>query len=345
MIEVRNLTKKYGNHVAVDNLSFTVPKGQILGFLGPNGAGKSTTMNMITGYISATDGTVIVNGHDVYEEPEEVKKCIGYLPEQPPVYPDMTVKEYLGFVADIKKVEKGKKKQMIEDIMESTKITHMQNRLIRFLSKGYKQRVGLAQAIVGYPEVIILDEPTVGLDPMQIIEIRDLIKELSKNHTIILSSHIMQEVSAVCNQIMIINHGKLVVTDKSEDLTKHFGATCQIEMLIRGEEPKVREVLSQISGIEQIKITNADETGLIHCIITSDEHIDLRETLFFTFSKAQIPVLEQKRLVMNLENIFLKVTNGEEIASGTKIIQDEKIAEENYQRDISEEENHHVSSL
>ena len=190
LIEVKNLVKKYGEHVAVDNLSFTVEKGQILGFLGPNGAGKSTTMNMLTGYISATEGTVCINGFDIYEEPEEAKKCIGYLPELPPVYPDMTVREYLNFVADIKKVSKNQKKQMLEDIMKRVQIIDVADRLIKHLSKGYKQRVGFAQALVGYPEVIILDEPTVGLDPMQIIEIRDLIKELAREHTVILSSQI-----------------------------------------------------------------------------------------------------------------------------------------------------------
>ena len=213
MIEVSNLTKKYGDHIAVDHLSFRVEKGQIYGFLGPNGAGKSTTMNIITGYLAATEGTVTIDGKDVQKDPEEAKRAIGYLPELPPLYVDMTVREYLDFVAELKKVPKKERKQQIDEVMEMTQITDMQQRLIRNLSKGYRQRVGLAQAILGYPEVIILDEPTVGLDPKQIIEIRDLIRKLGENHTVILSSHILSEVSAVCDHIMIIAHGKLVASD------------------------------------------------------------------------------------------------------------------------------------
>ena len=218
MIEVENLTKKYGSHVAVDNLSFRVERGMIYGFLGPNGAGKSTTMNMMTGYIAATSGTVKINGYDILKNPEQAKKSIGYLPELPPVYPDMTVYEYLRFVAELKKVKKNERQVQIEDVMKQTQIEDVKGRLIKNLSKGYKQRVGLAQAIIGYPEVIILDEPTVGLDPKQIIEIRELIRELAKKHTIILSSHILSEVSAVCDHIMIISKGKLVASDTPEGL-------------------------------------------------------------------------------------------------------------------------------
>ena len=217
MIEVTNLVKKYGKHTAVNNISFTVKEGEILGFLGPNGAGKSTTMNMITGYIASTEGTVTIDGHDILEEPEKAKKFIGYLPEQPPLYFDMTVLEYMKFAADLKKIPKDKKKAMIEEVMDMVKITDMKNRLIKNLSKGYRQRVGLAQAILGYPEVIILDEPTVGLDPKQIIEIRDLIKSLKKKHTVILSSHILSEVSAVCDYVLIISHGKLVASDTPDN--------------------------------------------------------------------------------------------------------------------------------
>ena len=220
MIEVNNLVKKYGDHTAVDHLSFKIEKGKIYGFLGPNGAGKSTTMNMITGYIASTEGTVTIDGHDILDEPEEAKKCIGYLPEQPPLYFDMTVLEYMKFVADLKKIPKDKKASMIEEVMDMVKISDMRNRLIKNLSKGYRQRVGLAEAIMGYPEVIILDEPTVGLDPKQIIEIRTLIKNLKKKHTVILSSHILSEVSAVCDYVLIISHGKLVASDTPENLGK-----------------------------------------------------------------------------------------------------------------------------
>ena len=223
MIEVSNLTKKYGKHTAVDDLSFQVEKGQIYGFLGPNGAGKSTTMNIITGYLAATEGTVKINGHDVLKEPEEAKKCIGYLPELPPLYMDMTVGEYLCFVAELKKVPSKDRVDQIEEIMEKTGVTEMKDRLIKNLSKGYKQRVGLAQALIGYPEVIILDEPSVGLDPKQIIEMREFIRSLANEHTVILSSHILSEVQAVCDHIMIIAHGKLVASDSPENLQKMMG--------------------------------------------------------------------------------------------------------------------------
>lgn len=312
MIEVKDLVKRYGNHTAVDHLSFTVDKGQILGFLGPNGAGKSTTMNIITGYMSATEGTVTVNGLDVFEEPEEVKKMIGYLPEFPPLYPDMTVKEYLNFVADIKKVKKSEKKQMITDIMEATKITPMANRLIKHLSKGYKQRVGLAQAIMGYPELIILDEPTVGLDPKQIIEIRDLIRELSKNHTVILSSHIMQEVSAVCDSVMIIDRGKLILSDKPENLSLHFGSTGGIKLTIRGERDRVLNALHRIERITKFEETAPVEEGTVSLTVYCGENDDIREEVFHVMCAEHTPILEMQSIRMSLEDIFLKVTNEED---------------------------------
>ena len=224
MIEINHLVKKYGNHTAVNDLSLTVEPGKIYGFLGPNGAGKSTTMNILTGYLGATSGEIIVNGFDILENPEEAKKCIGYLPELPPLYQDMTVAEYLNFVAELKKLEKEHRKEYVEEAMETTGITGVSRRLIRNLSKGYKQRVGLAQAVLGFPEVIILDEPTVGLDPKQIIEIRDLIKELGEHHTVILSSHILSEISAVCDHVFIISKGKLVASDSTENLVSRMGA-------------------------------------------------------------------------------------------------------------------------
>lgn len=308
MIEVKNLVKRYGNHIAVDDLSFTVNKGQILGFLGPNGAGKTTTMNIITGYISATEGTVTVNGLDVFEEPEEVKKMIGYLPEFPPLYPDLTVLEYLNFVADIKKVKRSEKKQMVDDIMEATKITDMKNRLIKHLSKGYKQRVGLAQAIMGYPELIILDEPTVGLDPKQIIEIRDLIRELSKNHTVILSSHIMQEVSAVCDSVMIIDKGKLILQDKPENLSMHFGSTGGLKLVIRGEKTEIFNELNKIERISKIEERESLEEGTISLTVYCKEDEDIREEVFYSMSKIKTPILEMQSIRMSLEDIFIKVT-------------------------------------
>lgn len=309
MIEVKNLVKRYGNHTAVDNLSFTVEKGQVLGFLGPNGAGKSTTMNIITGYISATEGTVTVNGLDVFEEPEEVKKMIGYLPEFPPLYPEMTVREYLDFVADIKKVNKKEKAKMIQDIMESTMITPMSDRLIKHLSKGYKQRVGLAQAIMGYPELIILDEPTVGLDPKQIIEIRELIRDLSKNHTIILSSHIMQEVSAVCDTVMIINKGKFILSDKPEMLSERLGATGGVKLSVKGDKDTIINTLNKIDRITRLEENEQTEEGVINLTVYCNEDDDIREEVFYCLSDAKLPLLEMQSIRMSLEDIFLKVTS------------------------------------
>jgi ABC-2 type transport system ATP-binding protein len=309
LIEVKNLTKRYGNQAAVDNLSFTVEKGQVLGFLGPNGAGKSTTMNIITGYISATEGTVTINGLDVFEEPEEVKKMIGYLPEFPPLYPDMTVREYLAFVADLKKVKKDERKTMITDVMDATKITPVADRLIKHLSKGYKQRVGLAQAIMGYPELIILDEPTVGLDPKQIIEIRDLIKELSNNHTVILSSHIMQEVSAVCDTVMIIDKGKLILQDKPENLSSHLGATGGLKLSVKGNKKVVVTALRKINRINKIDEHDSEIEGITTLTLHCGDKDDIREEVFYAMCETKTPILEMQSIRMSLEDIFLKVTS------------------------------------
>lgn len=248
MIEVKEIVKQYGNHLAVDHLSFRVEKGQIYGFLGPNGAGKSTTMNIITGYLASNEGTVVINGHDILEEPEEAKKCIGYLPEQPPLYMDMTVMEYLGFAAELKGVQKSEREEMINDIVAMTYLEPVKERLIKNLSKGYKQRVGLAQALIGNPEILILDEPTVGLDPKQIIEIRSLIKELSRDHTVILSSHILSEVSALCDMIMIISHGKLVACDTPENLSRSMEGTTTLELCIQDKEEKAEQLIKKHFG-------------------------------------------------------------------------------------------------
>ena len=230
MIEVQNLVKMYGDHTAVDHLSFRIEKGHIYGLLGPNGAGKSTTMNIMTGYLGATEGKVLIQGHDILKEPELAKKSIGYLPEQPPVYMDMTVREYLQFAAELKKIPKKEREKQMNDVIRMTGIREVENRLIQNLSKGYRQRVGLAQAILGFPEVIILDEPTVGLDPKQIIEIRELIRKLSKKHTIILSSHILAEIREVCDYIMIISRGKLVASDTPENLENRLKSSRHIEL-------------------------------------------------------------------------------------------------------------------
>lgn len=312
MIEVEKLTKKYGDHVAVDNLSFRVERGMIYGFLGPNGAGKSTTMNMMTGYIAATSGTVKINGYDILKNPEQAKKSIGYLPELPPVYQDMTVYEYLKFVTELKKVKRSEQKAQIEDVMAQTRIEDVQNRLIKNLSKGYKQRVGLAQAIIGYPEVLILDEPTVGLDPKQIIEIRELIRELAKKHTIILSSHILSEVSAVCDHIMIISKGKLVASDTPEGLVTRLKGGRQLMMSVQGEQSELEEILQSIEQIKDYSIQPSRAEGCVSAIIRTQEQDDIRVELFHRLAAADLPIMELSLSEKSLEDVFLELTGEEE---------------------------------
>lgn len=259
MIEVKDLVKRYSKNTAVDHLNFHVQKGQIYGFLGPNGAGKSTTMNMMTGYLAPTEGQILINGYDVAEEPMEARKCIGYLPEIPPLYPDMTVLEYLLFAAELKQVPKNERSTEIERVMDETRIKDMENRLIRHLSKGYKQRVGLAQALLGDPEVLILDEPMVGLDPKQIIEIRELIRGLGQKHTVILSSHILSEISSICDHVLIISNGKLVASDTPENLGSYMKHTDAMELQVRGSKEACEqaiELLKQVKGLE-VKTTTA----------------------------------------------------------------------------------------
>ena len=311
MIEIQNLTKKYGQITVVDNLNFTVNKGEILGFLGPNGAGKTTTMNIITGYLPSTEGTVKVDGFDIMESPTEVKKRIGYLPEHPPIYMDMTVQEYLDFVSDLKLVERRQKKSQMNDIMELIKITHVRDRLIKNLSKGYKQRVGLAQALIGSPDVLVLDEPTVGLDPKQIIEIRKLIKALGKEHTIILSSHILPEVSAVCERVVIINNGKIVAVDTPDNLSKGFGTVSKLSVTIAGPKSSIEGYVKDIYGVKYIEANIEKEKDVISYIVESDKNIDIRRPLFFAMAKAGYPILELKSMDMTLEDIFLSVTTEE----------------------------------
>lgn len=308
MIEVTDLTKKYGNHVAVDHLSFKVEKGQIYGFLGPNGAGKSTTMNMLTGYLAATEGKVTINGKDIQKEPEEARKSIGYLPELPPLYTEMTVAEYLKFVAELKKVPRQERSRQIEEVMEMTRITDMSSRLIKNLSKGYRQRVGLAQAILGYPEVIILDEPTVGLDPKQIIEIRDLIKRLGETHTIILSSHILSEVSAVCDHIMIIAQGKLVASDSPEGLERLMSGSGELKLEIKGDSERILHILNALEQVEAVHMAGPGENGSVKLSVLSKEDADVREQVFFALAEARLPIMELRRIKKSLEDIFLELT-------------------------------------
>lgn len=329
MIEVKNLVKRYGNRNVVDDLSFTVEKGQIVGFLGPNGAGKSTTMNIITGYISATSGTVKVNGYDIYEDPEKVKESIGYLPEQPPLYPDMLVREYLSFVCDLKKVKKADKEKTLTKVMRMTKIQDVSERLIKHLSKGYKQRVGLAGAMIGDPEILILDEPTVGLDPKQILEIRSLITELSRKHTILLSSHIMQEVSAVCNQILIINEGRLVVADRPEEIPKHMEQSHEISLKVKGNRDMIQSVLDHIEQIKNFEITDTLETELYQIELSSQGDIDVREDIFYGMADARCAILEMTSKRPTLEEAFIRLTgNGTYQSAGRKNKKNDKRKEE-----------------
>ncbi len=312
MIEISHLTKKYGTHVAVDDLNLTIEPGRIYGFLGPNGAGKSTTMNMITGYLGATEGIIKINGFDILAQPEDAKKCIGYLPELPPLYMDMTVEEYLLFAAELKKIPKGKRKPYVEDAMATTKITDMRGRLIKNLSKGYRQRVGLAQAVLGYPEVIILDEPTVGLDPKQIIEIRDLIQSLGKKHTVILSSHILSEVRAVCDYIFIISHGKLVASEETEELVERMSGGQVIELKLKAEEEKIKEVFADAEHITAVETKELPEDGVTEVTVTAEKNKDVREEIFHICAESDMPILEMINGGKSLEDIFLELTSKEE---------------------------------
>lgn len=316
MIEVKNLSKHYGDKKAVNDISFVANDGEILGFLGPNGAGKSTTMNMLTGYISSTSGKALIDGVDILEDPIKAKKNIGYLPELPPLYMDMTVKEYLNFIYDLKKC-KLPRISHLKDICGLVKIDHVYNRIIRNLSKGYRQRVGLAQALVGNPPVLILDEPTVGLDPKQIIEIRTLIKKLGKNHTVILSSHILSEVQAVCDKIIVINEGKIVADDTETNLSDRLIGAHILTAKIEGDYDKVAKKVLSIEGVEVCKQTN-ERDGVIEYRIESEEGVDVRRELFAAMAQIGCPILELKSAEMSLEDIFLKLTIGEDLAAAQK---------------------------
>lgn len=311
MIEVKDLVKKYGSHLAVDHLSFTLESGKIYGFLGPNGAGKSTTMNIMTGYLGATQGSVLIDGHDILKEPEEAKKHIGYLPELPPLYMDMTVQEYLEFAAELKKLPKEKRESDISEVMKLTRLQDVSDRLIKNLSKGYKQRVGLAQAILGFPEIIILDEPTVGLDPKQIIEIRELIRTLSKKHTVILSSHILAEVREVCDYILIISKGKLVAGDTPENLELLRNGASSLELEVKAAPETARAILSTIDDIDAMEMHSENE-NLTRVKLETKNGADIREAIFYAFAEEKCPLLEMKTAKASLEDIFMELTQKEE---------------------------------
>ena len=329
MIEIKNLTKFYGNNAAVKNISFTVKDHEILGFLGPNGAGKSTTMNIITGYLPSTSGTVLISGMDITENPSAVKKKIGYLPEIPPVYLDMKVKEYLKFAAGIKGVKGSERKAQIEDDMEKLKIKDMENRLIRNLSKGYKQRVGFAQALLGNPEYLVLDEPTVGLDPSQVIEVRNLIKSLSKNHTIILSSHILQEIQAVCERVVIISHGEIRAIDSIKNLEESMDASITVNIKAEGDKDEICKCINSVGGVGEITDITYEATN-IYVYKVSIESDDVRKNILTELIKNDFAILEVTSDKPSLEEVFVKLTAHAPKKKGLKDLLEEMDSENPY---------------
>ena len=310
MIEVKNVTKKYGKILAVDNISFEIKDGEIIGLLGPNGAGKSTTMNMITGYIEPTEGTIIVDGYDMSKKPKKAKKEIGYMPEGVPLYTDLTVKEFVTYMAEIKKINKKERKEKVEKIIKHTGLQNVEKKLIKNLSRGYKQRVSMAGALVGEPKILILDEPTVGLDPKQITEIRSLIKELGKTHTVILSSHILSEVSQICKKVIIINKGKIVAIDTPENLENKVSSKNSIYVTVEDPENKIENVTKNIKEITKIELIKENEDKTKQYIIESALTTDLRKILFKEFAKENITIFEMKKADATLEDAFMKLIEG-----------------------------------
>ena len=319
MIEVKGLSKRYGTHLAVSDVNFSIKKGEVIGFLGPNGAGKSTIMNILTGYLSLTQGQVSIDGFDIMENPEEAKKRIGYLPEIPPLYIDMKVKEYLYFIYDLKKV-KFPKKAHINEIMKLIKIDNVQNRLIKNLSKGYRQRVGLAQALVGNPDVLILDEPTVGLDPKQIIEIRNLISRLGKNHTIILSSHILSEIQAVCERVIIINQGRIIADDKAENLSDRLSNDRSVVVRIEGGEKDMLEALSTVKGVKSVISLGCKEQGSFDFLIEPEINTDIRKEVFERVVSRGKTILSLTSNKVSLEQVFLRLTEAGSYEESRKLL-------------------------
>jgi ABC-2 type transport system ATP-binding protein len=311
MIEVEQLTKRYGRTLAVDDISFKIDKGEVIGFLGPNGAGKSTVMNILTGCISASAGRAKINGIDILEDPSTVKKMIGYLPENPPLYAEMTPGEYLSTVCDLKGVARDQRRKEIEQIMEKVGITHVSRRLIRNLSKGYRQRVGLAQAMIGEPDILILDEPTVGLDPGQIIGIRNLIADLGKKHTVVLSSHILSEVQAVCQRVMIISKGKIIASDRPEELSRHLFGGNRLFITAAAAREQAESTVSKLTGIIDYKIEAGEEHNTVNVYFNADDDRDIRRDVFNAFAEAGTPLLMMRPIDMSLEEIFLDLTRSE----------------------------------
>ena len=312
MIEVKNVTKKYGKVVAVDDISFTINEGEIIGLLGPNGAGKSTTMNMLTGYIEQTEGQIIIDGYDMLRKPKKAKREIGYMPEGVPLYTDLTVKEFVNYMAEIKKVDKKTRKEQVKKVIEQTGLKDVEKKLTRNLSRGYKQRVSLAGALVGEPKILILDEPTVGLDPKQITEIRNLIKELGKTHTVILSSHILSEVSQICNKVIIINKGKIIAIDTPEKLEEKVSNNNRVYVTVEDKENKMDNMKNKIKDIKKLELIEKNEDGTKEYMIEAKQDVDLRKTIFSEFAKENITIFEMKKADTTLEDAFMKLIEGGE---------------------------------
>ena len=307
MIQVENVTKKYGSFIAVNNINFEIEEGEIVGFLGPNGAGKSTTMNMITGFIEPSSGRIIVDGYDISKKPKKAKKQIGYMPEGVPLYTDLTVKEFVTYMAEIKGVDRKEKKNKVQEVLEKTGLLDVQNKLTKNLSRGYKQRVSMAGALVGNPKVIILDEPTVGLDPKQVTEIRALIKELGKEHTVILSSHILSEVSQICNRVIIINKGEIIAIDTPENLENKVIQENSIYVTVEDNNGKMENIKEKLENVKEIKLVTQNEDNTKKYIITGEKDVDLRKNIFDTFAKEGITIFEMKKADATLEDAFIKL--------------------------------------
>ena len=342
MIQVENVTKKYGTFVAVNNINFEIEEGEIVGFLGPNGAGKSTTMNMITGFIEPSSGKIIIDGYDISKRPKKAKRQIGYMPEGVPLYNDLTVKEFITYMAELKKVPSKEKKQKVQKAMEDTGLVDVENKLIKNLSRGYKQRVSMAGALVSNPKVIILDEPTVGLDPKQVTEIRSLIKELGKEHTIILSSHILSEVSQICNRVIIINKGQIVAIDTPENLENKVVKNNSIYVTVEDLENKMEKIKDTLTDVQELKLISENEDKTKKYMITSAEGVDLRKNIFDTFAKEGITIFEMKKADATLEDAFMELIKAEddreEIEEQEEISQEQDGEQEIEEQDVKQEE-------
>lgn len=312
MIQVKDVTKKYGNFIAVKNLNFEIKHGEVIGFLGPNGAGKSTTMNMLTGFIEPSEGSIIINGKDIVKKAREAKKNIGYMPENVPLYLDLTVREFVTYMAELKLVQRKERKKQVEEIIKATGLENVKNKLIRNLSRGYKQRVSMAGALVGKPEILILDEPTVGLDPKQIIEIRELIKSLGKDHTVIISSHILSEISQICEKVIIINKGEIVAIDTPENLEKLVNENNSIIVTVEDKENKMPELSEKVEEISKVELVKDNEDGTKQYVVFQKDNIDLRKTLFDVLPKENITIFELRKSEATLEEAFIKLINKNE---------------------------------